>query len=511
MTAVPNSYDEIVYTTRPRQATHPDALAAAARLTGLRPEPVTACRVLELGCGTGGNLTPMAATLPGSRFVGVDYSAVQIDIAKREAQALGLANVEFRADSILDLDASIGEFDYVICHGVYSWVPQSVREKILTFCGKQLAPQGVAFISYNTYPGWYRRSAARDAIRFHGLRAATPQDQVRTARAFLYFLAKNVPDPDEPYAQLLREEAELIAGESDYYLYHEHLEADHYPLYFRDFAAQATAAGLQYVGEVPPHRLLTGLPKDVQDMLRAMSPDLIHLEQYVDFLRNRSFRRSILCRADTAVSRQPSPEVLWGMLASAGVRPKSDEPDVTSDAVEEFVSEEGNSVSTGDPVAKATMTELFRAWPKAIPVSRLEAQVAERLGPRWSSDTDVGRRSLAQLLLDGHLNRLLILHTHQPEFTLEPSERPVAFAVARHQAATQARLATLRHQEAPVPEFERAVLRLLDGTRDRAAVTEAIAKAIEAGEVPAPSDAWPLPDHVGTAINQLARATLLVA
>jgi methyltransferase-like protein/2-polyprenyl-3-methyl-5-hydroxy-6-metoxy-1,4-benzoquinol methylase len=511
MPAVANPYDEVVYTTRARQATHPDALAVAARLVGLRPPPVTSCRVLELGCGTGGNLTPMAATLPGSRFVGVDYSAVQIDIARREARELGLSNVEFRAESILDLDESLGEFDFVICHGVYSWVPQPVRDKILGLCGRQLAPHGVAYVSYNTYPGWYRRAMARDAMGFHGKRAATPEDQVRSARAFLYFLAKNVPDQDEPYAKLLREEAELVAAESDYYVYHEHLESDNHPLYFRDFMAHATAAGLQYVGEVPPHRLLTGLPADVQETLRAMAPDLIHLEQYVDFLRNRSFRRSILCRADAALNRSPSPQVLRDCLVTGSVRPKSPEPDAASSAVEEFVSDEGTSVSTNDPIAKTALAELFRAWPKAVPVPALEAALAGRLGGRWSDDPDVGWRSLAQLLLDGHLNRLVMLHTHQPDYTAVPTERPVGFVVARHQAVTQPKVATVRHQEIPIPEFERAVLRLLDGTRDRAAVERRVAEAIEAGEVPPPQGDRPLADHVDLAFRQLAQAALLVA
>ncbi len=511
MAAVPNPYDEIVYTTRPRQATHPDTLATAARLMGLRPAPITNCRVLELGCGTGGNLTPMAATLPGSRFVGVDYSAVQIDLAKRDAQALGLSNIDFRADSILDLDESLGEFDYIICHGVYSWVPQAVRDKLLDFCGHQLAPHGTAYISYNVYPGWYRRTMARDAMAFHSYRAATPQERVRTARAFLYFLAKNVPDQDEPYAKLLREEAELVASESDHYVCHEHLETNNHPLYFRDFMAHASAAGLQYVGEVPPHRLLTGLPADVQDMLRAMSPDLIHLEQYVDFLRNRSFRRSILCRADAVLNRSPSPQILREFRVSTAVRPKSDELDVASLTAEEFVSEEGTSLSTTDPLVKTALVELFRVWPQAVPVPTLEATLAERLGATWTKDPDTGWRSLAQLLLDGYLNHLLTLHTHQAEFTLTPSERPVGYSVARYQAATQSRVTSVRHQEIPIPEFERAVLRLLDGTRDHAAVTDTIARAIEAGEVPAPSDAWPLADHVETAIKQLAQAALLVA
>ena len=176
MTTPTTTYDALPYTTRPRRATHPDTLATHAVLLGMAPAPVDRCRVLELGCGTGGNLVPMAATLPQSRFVGIDLSAVQVAEADRTARALGLSNVEFRAASILDVDAGWGAFDYVVCHGVYSWVPPRVQDAILAVCGRHLAPRGVAYVSYNTYPGWYARAAARDAMLFVARRAPTPAD-----------------------------------------------------------------------------------------------------------------------------------------------------------------------------------------------------------------------------------------------------------------------------------------------------------------------------------------------
>src|SRR5947209_2271282 len=118
MTTPANSYDALPYATRPRRATHPDSLATVAVLMGMTPAPVDRSRVLELGCGTGGNLTPMAATLPESHFVGIDLSPVQIAAAESVAQALGLTNVDFKTASILDVDDSWGQFDYIICHGV---------------------------------------------------------------------------------------------------------------------------------------------------------------------------------------------------------------------------------------------------------------------------------------------------------------------------------------------------------------------------------------------------------
>ena len=126
----PTSYDSIPYESFPYAQTHPDRLATVARLFGMRAAPPARCTVLELGCAGGGNLIPMASELPGSRFLGVDLSSRQIEDGCRTIEALGVGNVELLHRSILDVDDDLGRFDYVICHGVYSWVPPEVQAKI---------------------------------------------------------------------------------------------------------------------------------------------------------------------------------------------------------------------------------------------------------------------------------------------------------------------------------------------------------------------------------------------
>src|SRR5262245_45044045 len=91
------SYEEMPYESDPLYFTHPDALGTAAFLAGISPAPIESCRVLEIGCATGGNLVPMAYALPGSRFVGVDLSPRQIEVGRAHVGALGLSNLELRA------------------------------------------------------------------------------------------------------------------------------------------------------------------------------------------------------------------------------------------------------------------------------------------------------------------------------------------------------------------------------------------------------------------------------
>jgi cyclopropane fatty-acyl-phospholipid synthase-like methyltransferase len=162
-----NAYDAVAYISKPFPQTHPDNLATLATLFGLQPPPLDNCRVLELGCASGGNLIPMAVSLPGSTCVGIDLSANQIADGQKTLAALGLKNVQLKHLSILDIDESFGEFDYIICHGVYSWVPEDVQDKILSICAANLARDGVAYVSYNTFPGWHMRGMIRDMMCYH--------------------------------------------------------------------------------------------------------------------------------------------------------------------------------------------------------------------------------------------------------------------------------------------------------------------------------------------------------
>ncbi len=176
----PTSYDVVPYFSAPFQATHPDRLATVATLFGLKPAPAERSRVLELGCAGGGNLIPMAVALPGSQFLGIDQSSRQVDQGQEIIAGLGLKNIALRVASLLDIDESYGTFDYIICHGVYSWVRENVQDKILEICATRLAPTGVAYVSYNTLPGWHMQGMIRDMMCYHISQAGerSPETQV---------------------------------------------------------------------------------------------------------------------------------------------------------------------------------------------------------------------------------------------------------------------------------------------------------------------------------------------
>jgi SAM-dependent methyltransferase len=480
----PTSYDEIPYEGWPIEVTHPDHLGAVAALLGLRPAPPDRCRVLELGCTDGANLLAMALTLPDSRFVGIDLGSRQIAHGQSVVRDLGLTNVELRAASILDVDDSFGQFDYLICHGVYSWVPAEVREHILSVCRRNLAPQGVAYVSYNTYPGWHMWAVVRDLARFHAERFDGAAERTRQVRAFLDLTARSLTGSDQVYHRPLRERVEDLGQHGDAYLFHEYLEDVNEPVYFRQFARRAAAHGLQYLDEVSPTPLPSALGGEVLSAVEAMPADPIDREQYLDFLRGRSFRRTLLCLAGVPLSRPPSAQALAGLCLSALAFPAAERPDVESATVEEFRTMDRKSGATDDPVLKTALTYLAGVWPQTVAFADLWARVEARLGqapePARSS-LGQGPAWVAEGLLGCYLGGLLDVHLQGRRFAAAPGERPVGSPLARLQAANSSVVANLCHRPVELGQLERAVLRQLDGTRDRAALIEPLETLVGQG------------------------------
>jgi SAM-dependent methyltransferase/methyltransferase-like protein len=469
MTSI-TSYDELQYADLVFAPTHPANLATVAVLHGLEPPPVDRCRVLDLGCAAGANLWPMALAYPLSEFVGVDLSAKQIDRGRETAAALGLNNLVLHARNVLEPTDDLGTFDYIIVHGLYSWVPPAVQDGILAVIHRHLTPNGLAYVSYNTYPGWHLRGMVRDMLHFHAAGRGDPATQTAHARGFLDFLLTALPDGDSAYATILRGEAETLREQQDFYLFHEYLEADNRPMYFHQFVAHAAAHGLQYVAESVPQPLPGHIKPEVLQALAAATDDRIRLEQYLDFLRCRIFRRNVLCHAalrpdfDGAVARVPR------LAVSSEAKPEAEGRNPDPATKESFITPNKLRFTTADPALRAVLWRLSEARPAAVPFAELSAPTGETDG-------------LAASLLQLYLGDLVMLHLHPPALTAVPGPRPTASSLARWQAAQGAEsIHDLRHRASKPDAFARYLLPLLDGTRDRIDLVEVLAQRSAAGE-----------------------------
>jgi SAM-dependent methyltransferase len=292
------SYDEAPYVSHPFPQSAPEHLEGIATLFGLKPAPPANARVLELGCASGGNIIPFALRHPGAQVVGLDLSAVQIAQGTERVRQLGVSNLELRQMNIEDADASLGSFDYIIAHGVYSWVPDAVRPAILRVCREHLAPGGIAYVSYNTYPGWKAREIVRDAMLFRAGARATPEEKLAYGRGMMDFLAQMSPE-GSVLRRALDEVLPAIQAAGPSYLLHDFLEACNQPVYFRDFVTAARSQGLDYFADAEPQTMFVSNhgPQVAEPLLKEAGNDQVLMEQYLDFLTNRSFRQSLLIHA----------------------------------------------------------------------------------------------------------------------------------------------------------------------------------------------------------------------
>ena len=525
----PTLYDKIPYDSRPYPRAHIDRLATIATLMGMSPAPLAECRVLEIGCAAGGHLIPMALTFPRSRFVGIDLSARELAEGQKTVSELGLQNIQLLHQSIETAGDSLGQFDYIVCHGVFSWVPVPAREGILEICRRSLAPQGVAYVSYNVYPGWHFRDLVRHMMRFHARDAESPLAGAREGRDLLQFLVKAVPADKSAYGGVLKQEADLIGRVADWYICHDHMADINVPLYFHQFAELAAAHDLQYVGEAQIASMLPrNLPADIVSTLQSISRDLVAQQQYLDFVRATPFRHSLLCHKAVNLNRQPSAASLERLhiAAQARIEPA---PNATSGGTIDPRSTgavtftgPGGKLTSNRPLMKAAMLHLMASWPGTVPFPELCAIAGQRVDPspvRTMQQLQAEKELLGSILLKGYYaSDLLEFHASPAAFCTRPSDHPTASALARLQATGNRSVTTLRHDTVELTDFQRYLLPLLDGGHDRSGLITALADLAGKGTlvitqagVDSAKTRNALEQALDSALGDLAEKALLVA
>lgn len=494
--AAQNLYDEVPYPTGAFEQSHPSRLATLATLFGMSPPPVETCRVLELGCGSGGNILPMALALPKATFVGIDYSAREIEEGKPWITRLGLQNIELRHEDILDFKIEPQSFDYILAHGVFSWVPRPVQDRLLDICGRALSPSGVAYVSYSVYPGCYVRKIARDMMRFHARGASSPKERAASARGMLAFAAGSVPPNNPLYAGVLKGELERISKMSDEVLFHDDLAEINEPLYFYQFLERASERGLKFLSEALFADMQDQMyPESTRAALRR-SGDMIAAEQYRDFLSCRSFRQTLLCRESASIDRLLTPAHVKGMYIASNSAPVSPNPDVRGGDPEKFKNPTGIVAGMELPLAKAAMVHLAEGAPRLFSFDELLRAAIARSAPEGDlaaasrAPTAADEEALGEAMVWAYSGNMVDLSVSPGRFVADPGDRPRASAMARLQAASGKHITSLTHKNIIIDDpFALEALRRLDGERDRAALVDELADLVASGVVSLSNDA----------------------
>jgi len=488
------AYEIVRYLGMPFAQTHPDRLATMARLFGMNPTPIHNARVLEIGCCDGGNLIPMAVALPGTEFIGIDLTAPDIEKANQTVAELGLTNIHFHAMDLTTLPGPFGQFDYIMAHGVYSWVPPFVREKLPAVVKASLAPNGVAYVSYNTLPGGHLRVMLREMMLFHTRGCTDAADTLARARQLLEFIAATSSRNDE-YQAFITKEIGLMFSRPDYGLFHDELEECYNPVYFHEFVSHAARCGLQYVSEanyfdMRPEAMIPADSKVFQDV----SGDPLLREQYIDFARCRRFRQTLLCHQEIPLSRDVQFESMRALYFSSPARQVTpSEPQ--EEGAEEFHGPHNAKVKTAHRRVLEIMHQLVDVWPDSIPFRDVCSDEA---------DSGTTCEILHALLGSGLIE---VRTAPPPGMTLIAGERPVASPLARWQAARGTPLTSLRHITiATDGDLERRLISMLDGTRTRANLAAELASLFSADK-----STEDLLTELDTTLKSLGRLSLLTA
>jgi len=496
--AKPYSYDLVPYESQPFAQSEPDAIAAMAKLFGLSPVPPEKARVLELGCSAGGNIIPLAARYPGMKITGVELSKVEADEGQATIKALGLTNITIRHANILDVLKEKNEYDYIIAHGVFSWVPEVVQEAILNICGQQLSEDGVAYISYNVYPGWKMREVIREMMLFHAGALTDPKVKLQQGRAILDY-ARKINSGDSAFGKLLAQEAEIVMKANDYYLFHDHMEENNRPCFFKDFVARGSKYGVVYLGEaslvdMAPQRFGGDIP---QTLAMLSNGNILATEQYMDMFTNRMFRQTLLVkesampRINRAVSDKSvrhlhfTAELTRGTTAGEGV-------------LGIYTDRHSRTLTVREPVMLAVADSLIEHAPFTTSVDDIVALLrARKVGDGYGDEAlaEAVGAQIITLLLQG-----LVKIRHGKKAAPAAGDKPRAFPPARHALDKGQRVVpNTFHSVSGINDVQMFLLKTFDGNTTLEQAEEALAAKFRAGDFNATRDGQPITDPAALA------------
>lgn len=306
MEEIKNSYEELLYKSKPFSFSVPVFLQSVSTLLGLNVADSKNCSFLELGSSFGGNMISQALFNPESKFVGIDLSEEQVKIGNEIIEYIGLDNIKLYAKNILDIDEDFGKFDYITTHGVYSWVPDNVKDKILEIFKNNLNENGIGYVSYNTYPGWKKGSLLREMMvyankYYENLPLIEKVERSKVIINEILDLSLTTTDSVED-KKSFKIFTDKVFEKDNYYLAHEYLEIFNDPLYLHEFVDSVRNKGLEYVSDV--NLRLSFISQYSDDFIKKIKEltlgDRIIKEQCIDYIFYTNFRKSLVCKGENS-------------------------------------------------------------------------------------------------------------------------------------------------------------------------------------------------------------------
>lgn len=454
------SYNEIPYTKNIYPQTQPNTLATFALLLDHLPPAVSHCHVLELGCAQGFNLIAMAQAIPQGFFIGIDHSATQIALGQAVIAQLSLTNVQLKCLDFRQIRADFGTFDYIIAHGVYSWIAPELQQQLLRICHDNLHENGIAYLSYNTYPGWQTDAMLRELLLFHLQNVNSPTERLHHAKQLLKSLSHAIAHRYDSYALSLKNKLHYLLQVPDNYFAHEHLEEFNQAIFFHQFIQQVKQYNLHY---------LTDLQTYADPPADMMAEDRIAQQQYQDFLVNRRYRETLISRQIANPSAQFNPSRIKELYLAAALSTTATLTQIQGDEEVQFADSAGKTIaSVRLPALKVLCHYLGTVYPKILSFREIIAALPKIYSIELQVEDE---DEILNFLLHLFLTKDLELYSYPAEFCLTVHERPVASPLAQLQSQRGEPVTNLRGETFWLDESTQQLLQLLNGQHTLAELT----------------------------------------
>ena len=509
------SYDRVPYPSLIFPQTNVDRLATLARYFGMEATAPTKCRVLELGCGDGTNLLAQAYAFPESTFIGIDLSTPHIIEAQKCASMLGADNVEFIQEDIQNLSCErLGQFDYIIAHGLYSWVPPVVREHTMKIYQDCLTKSGIGYISFNTNPGSYLRKAFWEGVKFRTREIDNLEEKISAARQFADFVKLTLA-ADGAFRQIVERETQLLTTESAEYLIHDDLADPNDGFFFYEFMDTVARFGLQFVSDAnPPAMFGHDFSPDALKFIDEMSGgDFIKRHQYFDLINARRFRSTVLCRDDIKLTRFPDETVIDRFFIISPLAPSTENGCVWDGSEIEFSNKTGSTIKTDEPLTKMALFYLHSVWSGGASFDEMVNRSKTALSNHSVMVDDKDVKSLRATLKYLFEGGVVTLYTCRREFSPEPGDMPTVSLFAQLQLARGDK-SILSHSGNLYDldnDFLRRLLKLLNGKRDRVELAAEMRRIINVSPEERDAVFERLPAMIESGLKQIARLGFLAA
>ncbi|HJK87380.1 MAG TPA: class I SAM-dependent methyltransferase [Candidatus Megaira endosymbiont of Hartmannula sinica] len=422
----------------------------------------------------------MALKYKNAEIVGIDLSSKQIEHANRIIKALSLKNIKCEHLSIDDVDNSLGKFDYIIVHGILSWVPEKTQKKIFEIFSNNLTKDGIAYVSYNTLPGWNMVNTVRDMMNFHTSGFKDPNQKLQQSKLILKFITDSIEGHNTPYSNMLKEELKNLSDKEDNYLFHDHINTYNTPFYFKDIALTAAKNDLQYLGDSSLASMYIGnLPKMAQEKLSKVN-NILQLEQYSDFIRNRRFRSSLFCHNSVKINRNINNSQIKDFAIKCNVFKDIENPiDITSNEKEKIYlsADKKRFIETSSPAQKAIF-ECFSENPTRF----IDFDYIVKKSNSKFKDVDMSKQITA-MLLNNMMNMVIRGVAEISLFKTgslakidknKPKANPLALYQAKHEKSNF--VTTTNHTPLNITPFHKVAITYMDGSNTKEEIVDEMLK-----------------------------------